>query len=172
MKAIRPIVLACALLMLLDMAPASAASAPIYFCNKSANKIAVAVGYHSPGVDDRPDRPVLTGPFVSRGWYELEAGACTSMDNPFHARYMFWYGWGKGLNDNEYSVIFMRNPEVRVPKFCVKNYFTNGKVRAFTFEPENASIATCDATPDALWVIPKIVDTWVDPAVNFTGGDN
>ena len=157
----------------------SGKSAPLTICNKMSAKLDVATGYYSPGVHDPSDHSALTGPFVSRGWSEIASGNCKSFENPFSARYMFWFAYGKDLNENEMMSVFMRNPAWRT-HFCVTNYFTGAgtNVPGFTHEDENVSVAACDqagggadpaATHTTMWVTSRQVDTWINSTVNFTG---
>jgi uncharacterized membrane protein len=130
-------------------------SSGLNFCNKTAVLVGVAVGYHSPGVNDPPDHSILTGPFVSRGWWAVEPGKCQTIENPFNARYMFWSdyqvlgGWG-------YAETY----------FC-----RSAGPKAFTFEDENESLNACQAAGKGVWVPSHKVDTAVDATVNFTGAD-
>jgi uncharacterized membrane protein len=170
-----------AILTLLVPASASAySSAPLTFCNKSSADVALAVGYHSPGVSDPADHSLLTGPFVSRGWWAVGSGACVTADNPFNARYMFWFVIGPEVKNLEYpDVVAMRNPALP-DHFCITSFFDRGGrgVTGFTFEDENTSADACDqagGNPDAngerstLWINPRNIDTWVNATVNFTG---
>jgi uncharacterized membrane protein len=159
------------------LAPSSALayqSAPLNFCNNTSGLAAVAVGYKSPGVNDPADHSLLTGPYVSRGWFQIAAGTCQSLDNPFGARYMFWYAWSKGYNDKEFDVV-SDNKFDGLNAFCISDYFAadiSGSVPDFTFEEENVSIRECGAglhhSPETLWITPHMVDTWVNPSVTFT----
>ena len=149
-------------------------SAPLNFCNNTAAMWVLRVGYHSPGVNDSAN--VLTGPFVSRGWWLVAAGACQTFDNPFAARYMFWFATGKGYNDKERPPSDWPANAINTPNdFCVNDYleryYQNKPIPAFVFEAENASIDACKppGKSDYIWVTPKIVDTWVSPNVSFTG---
>src|SRR5690348_6984232 len=80
----------------IDAALADPAAAPLTLCNRMSDHIRVAVGYFSSGVSDTKN--VLSGPFVSRGWWTVEPGQCQTFDNPFNARYMFWFAFAHGLN--------------------------------------------------------------------------
>lgn len=167
------IALVGAILTLLIPVPALAyTSAPLKFCNNASGVASVAFGYHSPGVRDPADHSILTGPFVSRGWWTVEAGECKTFENPFDARYMYWFAVGGGLNSNESMVLSMRNADVP-EHLCVNNYFSSGAVPAFTYEDENESAAACDKDESIqahnLWITPRNVDTWVGATVNFTG---
>jgi hypothetical protein len=146
---------------------ASAAGTQLQICNRSAATVNVAVGYHSSGPNDAPNSSMLTGPFVSIGWWSVAPGACRSFNNPFSARYMFWFGF---------------TPLGVVPKlswttngddyFCIAN-FNGTTAHAFTFEDENASQAAClsRSTQDGadLWQSVRKVDLDVNPVVNFDG---
>ena len=168
------VALLCAVVITLVPTSASAyQSAPLNFCNNTSEQVNVAVGYHSPGVNDPADHSVLTGLFVSKGWYQIAAGACQTLDNPFSARYMFWYAFAKGYNDE--GLLASSQGLSNTPyDFCVTNYLFF-PVPSFTYELENASIKACES-PDTplnehvpLWITPKMVDTWVSPNVSFTG---
>jgi hypothetical protein len=172
------VALAGAIFTLANLTAASAGqSAPLTFCNKTPDKVGVAIGYFTPGLTDPADHSILTGPFVSRGWSFFEPGQCGMFPNPFGARYMFWFGFSKGYHDSEIAAMFMRNPDLPL-HFCVTSYFVGDtQVPAFTYEDENASVAACDlaggVTPSerghTLVVTPQTVDTWVNATVNFTG---
>jgi len=162
------------MLTLWSAAPAAAyTSAPLTICNKSPVTLNVAIGYHSPGVDDPADHSVLTGPFVTRGWRAIEAGACYTFQNPFDARYMFWFGWSTQYNNNAIAVGTITSPQGDPTRFCITDYF-EPTVPGFTFEAENVKDPTfqtdaCRSSGKNNWVSFKMVDTWVDPTVNFTG---
>ncbi len=165
---------ACAALALIVPVSASAyTSAPLTFCNKTSVVVGVVVGYHSPGVNDPTDHSVLTGPYVSNGWFKVEPGACATLANPFSARYMFWYAASSEFNNVDINQIGLRDEHLP-DSFCVTNYFRSGLVPDFTFEDENVSPATCGDVIGApqghnLWVHPKNADTWVNATVNFAG---
>jgi uncharacterized membrane protein len=183
-RAIVAIAVAAAILAFRSEPASAYSSAPLTFCNKSPDKVILADGYHSPGVNDPKDRSILTGPFVSEGWHEFAPGECQSIANPFDARYMFWFAvsWRKGgLNTDLVAVAAMHNNALQ-DSFCIGNYFTTwfdgGPISAFTFEDENASVAACDsargnvilvADGKTLWVNGHSTDTWVNPTVDFTG---
>ena len=140
-------------------APASASGTPLHLCNHSEYRIDVAIGYHSSGPDDTGN--MLTGPFVSRGWFIIEPGNCISIDNPFAARYMYWTGFRKGafLWDTADS------------HFCIP---TGTPAPRFTFERQNESEDACvSATPLGptanMWIATREVDVSVDPDVDFDG---
>ena len=60
----------------------AAAEAGLKFCNKTENKIWVAVAYHS---KDKSD-------WVSRGWWTVEAGQCqTAIAESLQGRYYYYY---------------------------------------------------------------------------------
>jgi uncharacterized membrane protein len=147
-------------------APASAySSAPLTICNKTPDSMVVAIGYHSPGVNDPADHSVLTGPFVSRGWREIAPGECHDFSNPFGARYMFWFGWGK--KNGGVDAEKLAESRTGTSEFCAGNFVTaDGNVSGFTYESENTSETTCKQA-NGFWVAPLVVDTWVDPTVNF-----
>jgi uncharacterized membrane protein len=54
-------------------APVGASGTELHFCNHSPYTVSIAVGYHSPGAYDTGT--VLTGPFVSTGWFVFPASA-------------------------------------------------------------------------------------------------
>jgi uncharacterized membrane protein len=177
---ILPVIAAFAVgvLTLLHAAPASAySSAPLTLCNKSPGMLTVAIGYHTPGVNDPADHSVLTGPFVTQGWWKLQPGACQTFENRFNARYMFWYGFSTQFNNTMFMVIPSSTAEVMSSSwYCVPNYFHPSP--GFTFEQENVKDDPTgrndhceDATADGprLWVKFRPVDTWVNPSIEFTG---
>lgn len=141
-------------------APARAAGTPLRVCNHSSIRINVAGGYHSPGTDN--SETVLTGPFVSKGWYVLEPGECVSIPNPFSARYMYWSGYtAQGVLWNDGDV-----------HFCVPNL--SEKPPRFTFEEENQSQAACegsayDSAGPNQWIVARRVDVADDPSDEYTG---
>jgi len=147
---------------------AAATVGPLNFCNRTSAKVAVAAGYYSQGVRDT--RNMLTGPFVSRGWWFVEAGQCQSFANPFDARYMFWFPVRPENptsvppdSNADFSPIDTTNTAVHM---CITSH-------SFTFEDENVSFYAChkDRAVHTRWVVPHKVDTAVDPTVNFTGYD-
>jgi uncharacterized membrane protein len=146
---------------------ASASGIQMQFCNRSSAPVNVAVGYHSSGPNDTPNSTILTGPFVSIGWWSIAAGACHNFDNPFSARYMFWYGFTP-LNVFP-KLAWTTNG---IDYFCVAN-FMGTTAHAFTYEDENASQSACisRATPDGvnIWETVRKVDLNVNPLVNFDG---
>ena len=166
---------AAAVMLLAALSPVSAQeSKPLTFCNKTSVKVYLTIGYYTAGVNDT--EKVLTGPFVSRGYWSAEPGACQTLENPFQARYMFWFGFNipsEGrFNSDDFSVYLMSSADAPI-HFCVPNIF-EGVTSSFTFEDENASLQACQRTTykngySNMWVIPRKVDTWVDAAVNFTG---
>ncbi len=165
--------LVCAILTLLMPISAFAySSAPLTVCNKAVGyDVNVAFGYHSPGVSDPADHSILTGPFVSRGWWIIKSGECKTLENPFDARYMYWFGVDPGVNMDASTVLSMRKSDVQ-EHFCVNNYLSGADVPGFTYEDENESATACDKDTSIgahnLWVIPHAVDTWVNATVNFT----
>lgn len=178
-------IVAFATLALSGVAHADVQSKPLTFCNKTSNPVGVAYGYFTPGANDPADHSVLTGPFVSLGWRTLSPGQCGTFENPFNARYVFWYGVSRNYNTDVFTLMYMRDPQ-KPPvgpepvHFCVTNYHNASSddiTPSFTYEDENLSRDNCDRTGGAntvggshtLWVIPKKVDTWVDAVVNFTG---
>ena len=152
-------------------------SAPMTFCNKTNTQVGIAIGYHSPGISDPADHSVLTGPFVSRGWWTIAGGQCQTIDNPFGARYMFWFGMAVGGLNSDPSVVAGMHNHSTPESFCTNDPFLQGAHNAFDFENENVSASACDAAGGnapatygkTLWVTARRVDTWVDPTVNFTG---
>jgi uncharacterized membrane protein len=175
MSVVRTIVAASTvgILTLWSAAPAAAyASAPLTICNQSPVALNVAIGYHSPGVDDPADHSVLTGPFVTRGWGTIDAGACHTYENPFEARYMFWFGFSTQYNNNAIAVGSITSPQGDPTRFCVTDYFNPAP--GFTFEAENLKDLTfqtdaCRSSGKNIWVSFNMVDTWVNATVNFTG---
>ena len=145
-------------------------SAPLNFCNNTSDPVGVAVGYHSPGVKDPADHSVLTGPFVSRGWWLVTVGACQTLDNPFGARYMFWFA--EPIRNNDLKLPPSANGLSNTPDdFCVSNWLSPRGAPSFTYEDENVSLKACespDKDPIPVWITPHSVDTWIDPNVSFT----
>ncbi len=166
---------------LLGPSPARAAAPSLSLCNKTAEKIRVAVGYFTSGVTDTANKEILTGPFVSNGYYYLEVGNCRTFDNPSNARYVFWFASGNALNANPITVGLMHsNGNDWKYNFCVRNYFVANEqemVPPFIYEDENASEAACDqaggtlpgAAGHTLWVTANKVDLLVNGEVDFTG---
>ncbi len=150
-----------------DAARADPTASPLTLCNQMSDNLRVAVGYFSSGINDTKNQ--LTGPFVSRGWSVITPGQCQTFDNPFSARYMFWYAWAHGLNDNEDAIIDKwKSSDFH---FCVTDYFSvaGGTSAAFIYEDENA-ISVCSwGHGDNLWVIPRKVDTAIQSRVDVTG---
>jgi uncharacterized membrane protein len=86
------IALVAAVVALISPTSASAySSAPMNFCNKTSRTVYLAYAYPSPGVSDPADHSILTGPFVSQGWRTVDPQKCTTVSNPFDARYIFWF---------------------------------------------------------------------------------
>jgi hypothetical protein len=173
MKSVLFCCLAVAVAAFASPAVATPTSAPLNICNRSPAQISVAVGYYSPGVGEQKD--ILTGPFVSRGWFGIAAGTCRTLENPFNARYMFWYAFGHGLNDHQDDMPFLTAKFIKY-HFCINNYFgTEGAPTPdFVFEDENASYEACGTNdfkgdPKNWWVTTRMVDTWVNATVNFDG---
>ena len=129
-----------------------------------SDHLRVAVGYFTSGVNDSGN--VLSGPFASRGFWIIQPGQCQTFDNPFNARYMFWFAFAHGINDDMSAITGARTDE-RL-HFCVPNYF-GAQVASFTYEDENVSAAACDQAGNALWVVPRKVDTLIESSVNVTG---
>jgi uncharacterized membrane protein len=148
------VVLALAAVLLTLAVPSRAsAGTPLVICNQTSDGLSVAIGYHSTGVNDTAGSNVLTGPFVSRGFWTVNPGKCQQFENPFSARYMFWWGISKS------GKIFDASGS---DHFCIS-------ANTFTFEDENASENACTHSPDLHWVGVRVVDLIVDPTVNFTG---
>ena len=174
-------VLACVLLALLTPTSAFAySSAPLTVCNKVNFDLSVAYGYHSPGVNDPADHSLLTGPFVSRGWRTVPVGQCVTIENPFNARYMYWYVATVNGMFGDDDPVAMRNASGR-QHFCVPNYvYPSGgnapaysvPTSAFVYEDQNQSADACDTsvTPVAhnFWVTARETDTWVNATVDYT----
>lgn len=142
---------------------AEPSAAPMNFCNRTSDEVMVALGYYSSGVDDGANHNLLTGPFVSRGWFHVNPNQCQIFPNPFNARYMFWIPVDRAVLHPAVEDVASSGPHM-----CVTG-------TSFTFEDQNVSSAACHADPMALtkwqvvWVLPNKVDTEVDPNVNFTG---
>jgi uncharacterized membrane protein len=147
-------------------------------CNQSSVALKTAIGYHSPGVDDPADHSRLTGPFVTRGWWQIEPGACHTFQNPFNARYMYWFGFSseyhniyKGWNSTQINAAnAMKNPLA----WCLNNFVLTDTVLGFTYELENTksndpALDRCTVKMSNYWEEFNLVDTWIDPKVNFTG---
>lgn len=151
-----------------DVAQAAPSASPLTLCNQFSDRIRVAYGYYSSGVHDTDN--MLTGPLVSRGWWYVEPGQCQTFDNPFNARYMYWFAWAHGINDSLGAIQNARTSSDL--HFCITNYFGTGTTYGYTFEDENADAASCDrvtSPSSALWVVPHKVDTAVAPTVNVMG---
>jgi uncharacterized membrane protein len=140
---------------------------PLNFCNNTADRVVVAVGYHSPDPSDPADHALLTGPYSSKGWYQILAGTCQTIDNPFEARYMFWFAWSKGFHDTKASIAAMAG-DADPADFCVSNYFASGELPDFSLEDENVSGADCRRA-SGWWITPNKVDTWMNANVSFNG---
>jgi uncharacterized membrane protein len=154
-------------------APVSAAGPGLTICNRTSDLLGVAVGYYSPGVGDPADHSILTGPFVSEGWWSVASGQCATATNRFGARYMFWYAWSKSVNNQETGIepLSIATPWTTngTDNFCLPTYFNVDKVRTFTYEDENAGYAACHQLTNHIWVPVRKVDTAVNPVVQFTG---
>jgi hypothetical protein len=140
--------------------PTSAAGAgpSITLCNKGSQTkrafdLLYAVGYYSPGVNDPPDHSVLSGPFVSRGWFLAKENTCVTIDNPFGARYIFYWAYEGNFSyaNTQYSpdpkdpsVFTVANPWTTTGNdhFCITEPFV-GTPKAFTYEDENGSAEAC-----------------------------
>lgn len=145
-------------------------ASPLTLCNKMSSRAEVSIGYFSSGVSDTEH--MLSGPFVSEGWWHIDPGVCQTFPNPFSARYMFWYAFdymvnnGVGLNDNETVVLYDRIKPGQ--HMCVTSYFRTDTTRTFTYEDENVSKDTCDRATNSLWIIPNKVDTLIQSQVDIT----
>lgn len=146
-----------------DAALADPAASPLTLCNQMPDHIRVAVGYFSSGVNDTKN--VLTGPFVSRGWWPIQPGECQTFDNPFGARYMFWFAFSIGFNDSQAAIADARASSDF--HFCVTDYF-QAAAHLFTYEDENVAAASCDQAGTNLWVTPRRVDTFIQSRVDVT----
>lgn len=141
---------------------AIASGTSMHICNRSDGKIAVAAGYLSSGPDDHDN--ILTGPFVSTGWWELEPGACASITNPFAARYMYWSGFSFGTGP-----LWQQGDW----HLCVPNVY--GHSAAFTFESQNESEDACTTSTAYgtgganMWMPARQVDISVDANVDYDG---
>jgi uncharacterized membrane protein len=166
-------IVAAMLVLFIPVSASAYTSAPLTFCNQMSINVSVTTGYHSPGVGDPADNSILTGPFVTTGWYQFAPGECAALANPFNARYMFWFGMNNQFMNSQRAQTIVRDQNLP-DSFCVPNYFNIANVPSFTFEDENKSPAACGDTDGApqghnLWVHPRTVDTWVNATVNFTG---
>jgi hypothetical protein len=161
------IALTGAVLLFANPQPVSAAGTPLTICNQTPADLTVAAGYHSSGVNDVAGSRVLTGPFVSRGWWTIAPKKCTNVENPFNARYMFWFGVNRiGLNT---GLLFW---DTNGDHFCIPSLLRPSGT--FTFEDENVSQAACEKGPVTintanLWANVRKVDVMVNPTVNFSG---
>jgi uncharacterized membrane protein len=162
---VRAILLALLGAVLFPSCAAAYQSAPLNFCNNSAERVTVAVGYHSPDAADPDDHSLLTGPYVSKGWYQIVAGTCQTIDNPFDARYMFWFAWSKSFHNTAAS---LGAPSGDPADFCVSDYLIPGQLPDFTYEDENVSSEACHGKARR-WLTSNKVDTWLNPNVDFTG---
>jgi uncharacterized membrane protein len=146
---------------------AVASGTPLSICNKSSATIDVAVGYASSGPDDTSD--MLNGPFVSRGWYVLAPGACTTAANPFGARYMYWTGY----EEREGGSFWNSKNWHGDSHFCTPNVY--GPSSKFNFERQNESESACESSEAYgsaganMWVPAQEVDVSVDPSVEYDG---
>jgi uncharacterized membrane protein len=144
-------------------APALAAGTSLHICNHGSLKVTITAGYFSPGPDDDPG--TLYGPFVSRGWWQIEPGDCKSIANPFSARYFWWWGY----DSNEY---FDGSATASDRYYCVPNPAVASS--SFAFEDENRSESDCTSGHFATdgsanrWVNARKVDVEVDPDVTIT----
>jgi len=142
---------------------AVAAGTSLTVCNQSSTEIDVAVGYHSSGPNDTST--LLTGPFVSVGWWVIPAGKCTSMANPFAARYMYWSGYLRGgdwlWTAGDYH-------------FCAP-HLGGPSMPTYTFESQNASDDACtgatayDSFGANTWIAAREVDVEVNATATYTG---
>lgn len=163
-----PILIAAALcgtLAALANEPALAAGTSLQICNQTSTAISVAVSYVSRGENDTAT--TLTGPTVSVGWWGVQPNACSSMANPFAARYMYWWGYYVGGsflwtgNDNSYG-------------FCIPNPY-GSQLPQFTYEDQNASEDACtsaapgDTYGPNVWVHSREVDLDVNATVDYSG---
>jgi hypothetical protein len=136
------------------------AVASLAFTSEQEGARRIAVGYHSPGAYDTGT--VLTGPFVSTGWFVFAPGECSTIDNPFSARYMYWTGYRHGaylIQDGGDSHFCM--PSVR------------GTPPRFTFERQNESEDACvsstpaDSSGPNEWTATREVDVAVDADAEY-----
>jgi uncharacterized membrane protein len=160
-------VLACVLSALSPASPVRASAAPpMVICNQMTERIEIVHGYHTTGVNDTPGSNVLTGPFVSKGFQIIEPGKCATFDNPFNARYMFFWAASHTTIDNHTP--FTSNSS---DGFCMPQIYRGPVVHSFTFEDENASPAACAASQFEgyanVWVAARPVDVLVSPTVNL-----
>ena len=144
---------------------AMATGTPLHFCNKSSKAFYLAIGYFSPGSNDTESK--LTGPFVSRGWFHFDPGECSTVANPFGARYLYWTGYNDGGPDAWNTSSFHSDSH-----FCIPNSHPAGG--PFTFERQNASETDC--TSDSFysgyandWVPVQEIDVVVDANAEYDG---
>lgn len=141
---------------------AVASGTSMHMCNHSQSKIAVAAGYLSSGPDDHDN--ILTGPFVSTGWWVLAAGECATISNPFAARYMYYTGFVIG------GGAFWSQGDWH---FCAPSIY--GHSDAFTFESQNASQDACTASAAYgtgganMWMPARQVDVEVNAEADYDG---
>ena len=160
------VALTAAISVCADRAPAEPTASALTLCNRLSDKVNIAIGYYSSGINDPGN--VLTGPFVSRGWWTIESGQCRAFDNPFGARYMFWFGYQvSGLNDNPGKLL--GSLQDSRPNFCVPDYFSLSNVPAFTYEDENASFKACYLQGMRYYVPVHKVDTFIETSAEITG---
>ena len=163
----RAILIALAVAALVPSCASADQAQPLNVCNNAADRVIVAVGYHRPDAADPGDHSLLTGPYVSKGWYQIPAGTCQTIDNPVDARYMFWFGWSTGVHDTKASLAAM-GAAADPANFCVSDYFAAGQLSDFLYEDENVSSKDCRRA-SGWWITPDKVDTWLNPNVSFTG---
>ena len=154
-------------------APAAAqTSQPLTICNKTDVPLNIAAGYPTLGVDDGPNHNLLTGPFVTKGWGTVAPGACSTVENPFNARYMWWFGTSTKFNSSLAAAGSIVKPPMGVNLYCIPNVFDHSS-GPFVFEDENVRPTDqgdpCEGSGQNVWVTFRPVDTWVSATVNFTG---
>jgi len=141
---------------------ANAGGTMMHVCNHSDGKIAVAAGYLSSGPDDHDN--ILTGPFVSTGWWTLGPGECANVSNPFSARYMYYSGFVIGGGP------FWSQGDWHL---CAPNVY--GHSDAFTFESQNESEDACTTSTAFgtgganMWLPARQVDVEVNANVDYDG---
>jgi hypothetical protein len=153
--------------------PASDAAPPTICNDMSVGKLYVAYGYYSTGVKDAANSNTLTGPFVSRGFLAIDPGGkCETIENTFHARYVFWWATdGQTINRGRDDVWETNGSD----HFCVVETFRppGERIPAFTFEDENVSATTCANSKaegrSNVWIGARMIDVMVNPVAHFTG---
>ena len=138
-------------------------------CNRSPNELKMVIGFYTPGVGQRNNSDMLTGPLASKGWYVVQPGACRTFSNQFHGRYMYWWGFTNTYNNGLTDTGWWWEPEGTRVALCIPDT-RQPTLPAFTYEAENVmNPPACRKLGKNVWVFPQVVDTWVSPSVTFTG---